>query len=191
MYCGLQSTGNFTVQNLEDHLLSKFWKLCELLFGLVQHKCCNCSQRKDRTRDPHQVFLEHQHVEHQHLFSWVSVQHWSDQKVSPIKLLILSFCKPILFIRHEWGRVVSILLYRMQWQFLPCPWELQCFSINFVFDIFLSPLRHLKLCQTWRSVFSILNLTAVGLHDSFYNTVWRGGVIIYAEVLNMCIIMRF
>lgn len=107
MYCGLQSTGNFTVQNLEDHLLSKFWKLCVLLFGLVQHKCCNCSQRKDRTVDPHQVFLEHQHVEHQHLFSWVSVQHWSDQKVSPIKSLILSFCKPILFIRHEWGRVVK------------------------------------------------------------------------------------
>lgn len=60
------------------------------------------------------------------------------------------------------------------------PWELQCFSVNFGF-VFLSLMRHLKHAR-WRSVFSVLNLTAVGLRVSFGSRVW-GVVSIYAKAL--------
>lgn len=73
-------------------------------------------------------------------------------------------------------------------------WELQGFSEIFAPDIFLFLLRHLMSCRKWSSVFPTLHLTAVGFRDSFHDSVWRRGgqlEIIYAGVLNICIVMRF
>lgn len=90
------------------------------------------------------------------------------------KSLILNFCKPVLFIMHEGWCVLSILPCRTCWLHLVCPWELQCFSVNLAPDIFQAPLRHLKLCQKWSSVFPTLILTAVCFHDSYYNSLGTG-----------------
>ena len=76
-----------------------------------------------------------------------SAEHGSDLW-GPIKSLILSFCKLVLFTVREGWSVLSSLPYRVLWWFLPGPWELQSFSVNFGSDISLSLMRHLKLCQS-------------------------------------------
>lgn len=88
------------------------WKLCELLFGLVQHEYCNYDQGKER--DHTGSYWNNSHLNVQLFKLAFSAAHGSDLW-SPIKSLILSFCKLILFTVHEGWSVLSSLPYRMLW----------------------------------------------------------------------------
>lgn len=57
---------------------------------------------------------------------------------------------------------------------LPCPGELQRSSINLVFDIFLSPPRHLKLCQSGdlSSLYLISQLWVCVIHSAIQLEWW-------------------
>lgn len=119
-----------------------FWKHCELLFGLVQQEYHNHSQgmeqgqREISTKSSGELSTAH---------CWVSVQYGVTRTTH--KLTHSEFMQVNPFIMHEGA--VCYVFYHIELIGGSSPSrEPQSFSVNFVVDIFLSLLRHLKLCQS-------------------------------------------
>lgn len=124
---------------------TSFWKCCELLFGLVQQECCNHSQEMEQdqreigTKSSGKISI----WKYSSLLSFCTVQTRTTHKLTHPEFTQVS---PFY---NAW-RVLCVAYFIIQNISVLLPWagEPQCFSVNFVFDMFLSPLRHLKLCQS-------------------------------------------